>query len=646
MKQHRRNQREWNWAEILCFGCTCLLQHYWSRTVLKKWLNRENRESDFSADERDSESEFEDEETDCWERELCNEDKKTNELLFGPNEDFPFKSRRRNSETLRAQYIDSKEIRIRVGTWNVGGRLPPDDLDINDWLDIEEPADIYVLGLQEVVPLNAGNIFGAEDNRPVPKWEYLIREALNRIQPIKAKFKCYSDPPSPSRFKPSDDVPDIGDEILHETDSESDEEVYAPDEESLSINTNNYGCTTSRKESRFYEEVHCSENANLGLSKIGFERQYSPKRLDRLNCLKLEDDNTSSETSVSLPKAKLTKMLSVSERVGLSWPEQPLDLLPRRVLSRPNSFRASSSFKLSLHRDYKGLSGETFIPELNLESVLNRKRRSAFVRIVSKQMVGIFLTIWVRRTLRKHIQNLKVSTVGVGVMGFIGNKGSISVSMSIYQTHFCFVCTHLTSGEKDADGLKRNADVQEIHRRTHFNAKNIHDHERIIWFGDLNYRINLSYEKTREFISNKEWSKLAERDQLIRELKKGHVFDGWSEGTLNFSPTYKYEFNSKKYFGEDPKAGRRTPAWCDRILSFGKGMRLLKYKRIEQSLSDHRPVIATFMAEVEVFSHRKLQRALTFTDAELENDEIISEMNIDVGRTRLRVEEDLGDWER
>ena len=36
--------------------------------------------------------------------------------------------------------------RIRVGTWNVGGKLPSEDLDIDDWLDIDNPADIYVLG--------------------------------------------------------------------------------------------------------------------------------------------------------------------------------------------------------------------------------------------------------------------------------------------------------------------------------------------------------------------------------------------------------------------------------------------------------------------------------------------------------------------
>ena len=49
--------------------------------------------------------------------------------------------------------------------------------------------------------------------------------------------------------------------------------------------------------------------------------------------------------------------------------------------------------------------------------------------------------------------------------------------------------------------------------------------------------------------------------QLVREFKKGRAFDGWSEGTLNFAPTYKYELNSEKYYGEDLKAGRRNPAW-------------------------------------------------------------------------------------
>lgn len=51
--------------------------------------------------------------------------------------------------------------------------------------------------------------------------------------------------------------------------------------------------------------------------------------------------------------------------------------------------------------------------------------------------------------------------------------------------------------------------------------------------------------------------------QLIRELRTGHVFEGWKEGILDFPPTYKYEFNSDRYNGENPKEGekRRSPAW-------------------------------------------------------------------------------------
>lgn len=42
--------------------------------------------------------------------------------------------------------------------------------------------------------------------------------------------------------------------------------------------------------------------------------------------------------------------------------------------------------------------------------------------VASKQMVGIFLTIWVRSELRNDVKNIKVSCVGRGLMGYLGNK--------------------------------------------------------------------------------------------------------------------------------------------------------------------------------------------------------------------------------
>ncbi|KAL2894459.1 Type IV inositol polyphosphate 5-phosphatase 3 [Bienertia sinuspersici] len=639
-----------NWAEICCLGYCCV-QLLWPRVVLRKLLNITSKDSDYSADTDDTDD--------------FDADAQNNYYLDAlPNieEDNLPKLRRRNSETFRAQYINAKEIRVCVGTWNVGGKLPPDDLDIEEWLNINDPADIYVLGLQEIVPLNAGNIFGAEDSRPALKWESIIRETLSRA-PAKRSFKSHSDPPSPSKFKPSDDVPDLEDEISLGSDSEGEEEVYPFDDESFDT----YEIRDKLvNDDGTVKDLVVSNSDEIPNSDFGGEKELkmpliSPKRLDRLHCfsgLSVVDENTTNPVT-----SRIRRTFSGTERIGLSWPEPPLDLLAQRVLDTPSNFKSAKSFKMSesfkaynsfqITGDRRTLSDAAVLAELDLESLIRKRRKPEYVRIASKQMIGIFLTIWVRKDLRKHIQNLKVSTVGVGALGYIGNKGAVSISMSIYQSLFCFICTHLTSGEKECEQLKRNADVNEIHRRTYFRTgsgigvpKSIYDHEKIIWLGDLNYRLNMSYDDTRKLIAQREWSKLAESDQLVRELRKGRVFDGWSEGKLSFPPTYKYEMNSDDYYGEDPKAGRRTPAWCDRILSYGKGFKQLSYRRSELRFSDHRPVTATYDVEVEVFSPRKLQRALTFTDAEMENEEIVMDNRMNIALNQLRLHEDMADWGR
>lgn len=45
--------------------------------------------------------------------------------------------------------------------------------------------------------------------------------------------------------------------------------------------------------------------------------------------------------------------------------------------------------------------------------------------IRSKQMVGIFTSVWVRSGLKQFIHYLDVSCIGSGIMGCLGNKVSI-----------------------------------------------------------------------------------------------------------------------------------------------------------------------------------------------------------------------------
>ncbi|XP_066365546.1 type IV inositol polyphosphate 5-phosphatase 3-like [Miscanthus floridulus] len=390
----------------------------------------------------------------------------------------PCRLRRQKSEILRAQYVDVRELRICAGTWNVGSICPPSDLDIQEWLDIDEPADIYVLGFQEIIPLEKGYMIGTEDTptdtRPVAIWEHIIHETLNKCSD-KSKFKCHSDSPPLRRFNPSDCVLAMDNELHNESNNDSDRELHL---------------------------LHNAKSSN------------SARHL------------------------------------------QPLDL----------------AFGVN-----------------NCNGI--KRKRLQYVRVISKQM------------------------------------GSISVSLTIHETHFCFVSCHLASGEKNGNELKRNTNVEEIHRRTVFNSvhmvgvpRRIHDHERIILLGDLNYRLNLSYETTHELISKQDWDGLLKMDQLKKELGKGCTFDGWVEGPIIFPTTYKYEFNSEKYVSDETKSGRRTPAWCNNILSYGKGTKLLSYKRAELGpLSDHRPVTVVYMAEVEVVCRRRLQRGLTFSNADVED---------------------------
>lgn len=98
------------------------------------------------------------------------------------------------------------------------------------------------------------------------------------------------------------------------------------------------------------------------------------------------------------------------------------------------------------------------------------KEGSKYKLMASKKMVGVFTSVWMKKELlRKYcISNVKISSVACGIMGYLGNKGAVSVSMSIEGTSFCFITAHLASGEKKGDEGRRNHQVSEIFRRTSF----------------------------------------------------------------------------------------------------------------------------------------------------------------------------------
>ncbi|XP_065861103.1 type I inositol polyphosphate 5-phosphatase 4-like [Euphorbia lathyris] len=526
----------------------------WPKTLVKKWFNIKSKAEEFQADDVVYEGVDEDWRSNLSEREAaCTIKKSKTERLNKRNY-----VRRSKLDADAAPATDVNNYRIFVATWNVAGKSPPSYLNLEEWLHTSPPADIYVLGFQEIVPLNAGNVLGTEDNGPAKKWLALIRRTLNSLPGTSGGFHT----PSP-----------IPDPIV---------ELDADFEGSTRQNTSSFFHRRSFQSSR---------------------------------SMRMDNDMT-------MPQPRLDRRFSVCDRAIFGHRSSDYD---------PN-FRWGSSDDENGNGDSPGTnySPVDYSGSFSMEDRDRQMGQSRYCLVASKQMVGIFLTVWVKSDLRDDVHNMKVSCVGRGLMGYLGNKGSISISMSLHRTSFCFICSHLTSGQKEGDELRRNSDVMEILRKTRFPRVNgmgdekspqtILEHDRIIWLGDLNYRIALSYRTAKALVEMRNWRALLENDQLRIEQRHGRVFEDWTEGTIYFPPTYKYSNNSDRYAGDDrlPKGKRRTPAWCDRILWYGRGLNQLSYVRGESRFSDHRPVYSIFMAEVESINRNRIRKSMSRSRIEVE----------------------------
>lgn len=595
---------------------------FWPSIVMKKWLNIQPKRYDFSEDEVDTETESEDDacslkdervHEDHWHRSPGKPTDCQPQTSGKTSTKYSSRHRRGRSETLRVQYINTKEVRATIGTWNVAGRTPDEDLEIDEWLCMNEPADMYILGFQEVVPLSAGNVLGAENRRPIRKWEMIIRRTLNRntVEP-EPELKSYSAPPSPVlRTSPAADI--IADVV---TTTALDIMAEASMGTTCFTEDNMINLRKNLQLKRIYG-IDCDSRLDWPERSLDATPQVlsSTFKLRRISssCVLAFNNH-----DVGLDGSKLKRGHQSSRDLGSLWMNQQEE--PEVVDALSDDSDQFSDEENDVFEEFTEFEDES---SLLKHAVSSRPR---YIRIVSKQMVGIYVSIWVRRRLRRHINNLQVSPVGVGLMGYMGNKGSVSVSMSLFQSRLCFVCSHLTSGQKDGADQRRNSDVYEIMRRTHFSSifdtdadqpQTIPSHDQIFWFGDLNYRINMLDSEVRKLVAKKQWDELLNNDELIKEIQSGRVFANWKEGAINFAPTYKYEINTDRYVGEIPREGekKRSPAWCDRILWLGKGIKQLFYKRAELRISDHKPVSSMFLVEVEIFDHRKLQRALNVNTA-------------------------------
>jgi phosphatidylinositol-bisphosphatase len=240
--------------------------------------------------------------------------------------------------------------------------------------------------------------------------------------------------------------------------------------------------------------------------------------------------------------------------------------------------------------------------------------------VAEQQLIGLWLVIYASPEVVPQIKNVSTTSVGTGLMGYMGNKGAVTTRLVLGETtRLVFVNSHLAAGADKASLERRNWDAA----RTRFDpivdalgfsqstGEGLGDEDFAFWFGDLNYRLHMpeddvrrlltihtkdmdqgpegrpsssgdsgygskhSSEGTRDAMPVAEEldpaslqttiSSLLPHDELHQQMKHGKAFhDGWEEGPVRFLPSYKYDIGTVGVFDSSEK--RRCPSWCDRIL--------------------------------------------------------------------------------
>eukprot|EP00049_Salpingoeca_infusionum_P019050 m.359914 g.359914 ORF g.359914 m.359914 type:complete len:597 (-) comp18818_c0_seq1:699-2489(-) len=254
-----------------------------------------------------------------------------------------------------------------------------------------------------------------------------------------------------------------------------------------------------------------------------------------------------------------------------------------------------------------------------------------FVPIHTNAIYGIQLCVFLRKQFVWFVRRVESHAVATGLGGMLRTKGGIGVSMVFHHTSFLFVNSHLCAHmhklkERNEHyvTIRRNLALPKSRQRRSFAAmpRNVsssavttdmfgvaaHSDRDVtqsfdysFWCGDLNYRNECTREEAFKLIEAKDWEELKKRDQLQACQRDGLAFSDFSEGIINFAPTFKFDNGTDTY---DTSPKQRVPSWTDRILWKARdhpetSVECLCYDSIpDLCFSDHKPVYGRYLVQL------------------------------------------------
>ncbi|XP_058707469.1 phosphatidylinositol 4,5-bisphosphate 5-phosphatase A isoform X2 [Poecile atricapillus] len=312
------------------------------------------------------------------------------------------------------------------------------------------------------------------------------------------------------------------------------------------------------------------------------------------------------------PRAELGELPVVARPLGRLGPGDVCDPLP----DCPGRAPEDGAFRLQEvnSKINKRLKDALFTDQWS-ELFMDVLSPFHFILVSTVRMQGVILLVFAKYYHLPFLQDIQTDCTRTGLGGYWGNKGGVSVRLSIFGHMVCFLNCHLPAHLEKAE--QRKEDFATILHMQQFEgpvANGILDHDLVFWFGDLNFRIeSLDICFVKYAIDSNVLSQLWEKDQLNIAKSTWPVLRGFQEGPLNFPPTFKFDVGTNKY---DSSAKKRKPAWTDRILwkikppSKGLGTgghwpsqgvlsvsQLCYCSHMEYTVSDHKPVAAIFAVQ-------------------------------------------------
>jgi len=216
-------------------------------------------------------------------------------------------------------------------------------------------------------------------------------------------------------------------------------------------------------------------------------------------------------------------------------------------------------------------------------------------------LMNIVLVVIVNRLYLPRIRDVKTKTVACGKGNIIGNKGAVAMSFWFDETSFLLINVHLVARAERFQQRMDNIDrifkhLDSANMGSHAQMDALNQFDTVIFFGDLNYRIERDFYEVCGLMKEKKYADFVGSDQLNHQIKTNEILYSFREGNISLiPPTYRWE----KHRNVVSNKREQPPSYTDRILYKTQPncytMWQTKYKSVMRCFgSDHRPMVSHF----------------------------------------------------